>query len=521
MKSIFLLCFLSVFYTQNWVFSQNKIVPLHSFYKDNFLRLSGKKSIETFFPANEKQLHLSHLNRDSSKQYYELTDWLFKRDFVRIENDLGSLSFNPLIDINIGREKNATSRLFRNTRGIFVEGQLLDKLGFSFIFAENQARFMSYESEYFLDRGEIWIINNQYHLQNATISGGSRTKFFKGDAFDYSYSIGNIHYQLTPKIRIEVGNSQNFVGVGYRSLFLSDNASVSPSIRTSWEINSKWSYQFLFKKNYNQYRKPMNVDDPHFEFKTFGATYLTYKPTENISISLFTGGNQLRADSLIKNNLEAQMLVPLPFFQNDLLFGNTSLINGITGLNFDLGLEKMRLYGQVAVDKLDSDILIGSQAGMYLFQLFESNLMFQAEWNYVPNRFYSNSNPKLAYSQFNLPSAHPKGNNFTELFARLTYEYNRFFISSKSIYYSTFGGDNLAQIEQNSIFRQPNTSTPSYQGFTYLQEIEFGIRLNRKYNAMILAGWKGRATNFGNEKSVQHAIWFGLRTGIVNQYFDF
>jgi nucleoside-specific outer membrane channel protein Tsx len=154
-KSVLMLVFLS----SNYLLAQQNSLPLNSFFKDKFVEVSGKRSIETFFPANENQLNLNHLIRDSSVQYTDIGIWLFKKHFVSITKPEGNISISPLVDFTFGKEVFDTSRntLYRNTRGIFVEGELLNKIGFNFIFAENQSKFMQYESDYFNSRGEIRI----------------------------------------------------------------------------------------------------------------------------------------------------------------------------------------------------------------------------------------------------------------------------------------------------------------------------------------------------------------------------
>lgn len=503
--------------------AQSNLLPLHSFYKDKFVELSGKRSIETFFPASEKQLNLHQLIRDSSVQYYEFTDWFFKKHWLTVTRPEGNLAISPLVNFMYGREMSdgTSSNLFRNTRGLYVEGELGDKIGFNFTFAENQARFMGYESEYFNSRGELYIVNGEYSRQNAVIPGGGRTKPFKETAYDYAYSVGSIAYQVNQSLRIDVGNNQHFIGSGYRSLLLSDNSFSAPGIRAHWKISPKWSYQVLVRNHKNLYRKPAtNQVEWPYESKFFGATYLTYQPRENLSISLFTSGNQLRGDSLIKHPMNWQMLVPVPLMQNDLLFGNSALFNGISGLNVDFALTNTRLYGQLAVDKFRQTYLLAGQLGVQFFKIFKvKDLSAQVEMNLVPQHFYASENPKLSYSHTNLPLAHPKGNNFGEVLARINYEHKRVFFSSKSVFYTGLKNNDSIQTLAYSIFSVQENPVNLHMT-TFIQEFEVGYRINRRYNAMLSAGWKGRFLNIGNEAFSQNMFFIGLKTGIFNQYLD-
>ncbi|MDD2982162.1 MAG: hypothetical protein PHQ74_02130 [Crocinitomicaceae bacterium] len=519
-----ILKFLILVFSFSPVLAQQKSIPLNSFYKEKFIENSGGKSIETFYPANESQINLPFVIRDSTLQYYEFTEWLFKKHWLNIQKEEGTIMISPFMNIALGKETSDPnkSRLFNNTRGLYVEGSLLKKFSFNFIFAENQNRFMNYEANYFKSRGELYVGSNAYSLQNAFVPGGARTKPFKGDGFDYAYSIGSLAYQVNTKLRIELGNNQHFIGSGYRSLLLSDNSAVSPNFKVKWNFLPKWRFDVLFQKNNNLYRKPRTkaVESP-YETKLFALSYLTFKPTENFSISLFTAGNQLRGDSLIRHGVEWQMLIPIPLVQNDALFGDSKKFNGITGLNLDLALNKTRLYGQVVLDKMDKKYLVAGQLGVHFFEILKvKNLHAQVEFNYVPEHFYSDVNPKLSYSNSNIPLAHPKGNNFGEGVLRLDYEYQRFYIQSSTILYGNLGGNDSIPFSANSIFLNTSTTkiaTPN----TIVQSVELGWRVNRRYNAQFFIAWKGRAYNSAFRKESDQMILVGFKTGITNSYFDF
>lgn len=516
------ICLLSI-----GVFAQGNLLPMHSFYKNKFLKHSGKQSIETFFPANESQLNLNHFIRDSSKNYYDVTEWLFKKHWIELRKDNAYLYISPMADIRLGKEQidTSTTTLFRNTRGVWVNGGIGKKLSFQFTFAENQARFMQYEAAYFTQQGEIKVGSAGYYRENATIPGAARTKPFKVDGFDYAYSIGVIRYEISKKMSLEAGNNQLFIGTGYRSLLLSDNAIPAPHLRFKWQFAPRWDLQIVYQKNSNQYRKPStNAVEAPYESKFYAANYLTFKPVPNIALSLFTAGNQLRQDSIQVHKMEAQMWIPLPGMQNDLLFGNSSVINGISGLNIDIALDKNRIYGQFVVDKLANRFLTAGQIGAHFFDCFQvQNLHMQLELNYVPKSFYADENPKLSYNQYNIPAAHPKGNNFGEIIYLIDYELKRFTVESKSILMTNQGIGMTTQFAPNSIFTS-TVNAPDFgvnYGTTFLQEFEIGYRLNRKYNAQITLGVKIRSSEFAGEKALYQAVLVGFKTGIMNQYFDF
>ena len=509
------------------LFGQNRILLQQTYFKEKFIYCSKNKSVETFFPANENQLNLAHLNRDSVPVYTDFEEYLFKRFPIEVKKQNFKLSIAPIINYSKGRVGKLDTNywpVYRNTRGVYFEGDLLNKIGFNFTFCENQAHFQGYENEYFNQQGEKYIKSyGVYSVQNAMIPGASRTKTFKVDGYDYAFSSGNIHINFHPKFQIEIGNNQHFIGSGYRSLLLSDNSSNAPSLRFKWKINRFFNYQILYSKQLNLYRKPYTqAVESSYESKIFAASYLTFKPKESISISWFTGGNQLRGDSIMMHKLDARQLIPLPLFQNDLLLGNQSVINGITGLNIDIALKQVRVYGQLVADKFNNSWLGAGQLGFYYFDAFGvKNFQIQCEWNQVPRHFYAADRAKLAYSNYNLPSAHPKGNNFKELFLKLGYTYSRFYLNSKTNVYFTPGGDLNQQFSANSIFTLDPLQPTNNQGNTILENLEVGYRLNNLYNGTIYISYQGRSSSFNQFDKTYQCLMLGLRTAITNEYFDF
>ncbi|MES2589336.1 MAG: hypothetical protein V4622_10170 [Bacteroidota bacterium] len=505
------------------VFSQSKNIPLQTYYKTQFLKYSGKKSLETFYPVNESYLNLTDSIKDTTTFYYDFFVWFFQRNWLEKKEKYGKIEISPLVNFSYGKNTsiNDTSSLYRNTRGVFVSGEFEKKLTYSFVLCENQSRFMDYQSQYFNDRGEFYDNDSVFQKVNAVIPAGARTKPFKVNGYDYAFSYGSFAYQMNSKIRIEAGNNQHFIGSGYRSLLLSDNSIYAPYLRFLWKISPKLSYQVLYRKHKNLFRKPATLAvESAYETKLFSANYLTYKPFENFSVSLFSAGNQLRTDSITRYSFQPQMFVPLPFFNSDMLFKNR-IINGISGLNLDLGFDKMRFYGQIAIDNFNEKTLVAYQTGFYLFDLGLENLNFQAEVNVVPNQFYASENTKLAYAQYNLPLAHPKGNNFTEIYANVNYEFKRVYLNNSFLVYFTNGGTISDQIENNSIFLSQKNLATKFVGKTFVNTFEVGYRINKKYNPTVYFQYQIRAAEYDVLSKSNNYFMAGLKVNLFNQYLDF
>lgn len=509
-------------------FSQSANLPMNDFYKRNFLQNSGKEVHENLYPANETQLNLHYLIRDTSVLYSDFAVWLLQKHWVQFQTDKVSLNISPLIDFSMGddvnRSKADKAKLFRNTRGAFISGAIGQQFSFFFSFAENQARFMDYETDYFKQSGELYVKTGGYNRVNATIPGGSRTKDFKVDAFDYAYSIGMMNFQATQKLRFEFGNQGNFVGSGYRSLLLSDHTTNALGLRTIYNFNDKWSYQWLLKNHRNLYRKPKTkfVESP-YENKIYSAVYLTYKPFKNLALSVFSGANALLGDSLIRHSVQWQSLMPIPVLNTDLALKN-KIMNGVVGLNLEWAFEKWRLYGQLVTDNVAKKTTFAGQLGAYYFNAFGvKNLTLQLESNVVPKGFYADQNSKLSYSNAQIALAHPKGNNFAEILFRTQYEWKRIYAEFTGIYYHNLSKSNLGGLGSNAVITQDLNPISLEEKLyaTHYERIEVGYRFNRKYNGMVYFNFTNRSLFDGNTRSNQQFFMVGFRTSLFNQYFDF
>ena len=62
----------------------------------------------------------------------------------------------------------------------------------------------------------------------AIIPGRGIAKDFKSDAYDYPVAEAYLSYTPSKYFNFQFGNGKNFIGDGYRSLFLSDVASPYP-----------------------------------------------------------------------------------------------------------------------------------------------------------------------------------------------------------------------------------------------------------------------------------------------------
>ncbi len=508
-------CFL-VSYSIN---AQQNFISLHSFYKDQVFANKLEKSYNggSFFPVSEANYNLIPAIRDSSKQYYKFTQILFKKHLIELKGEDFFLTIDPVLNIAYGKNFSDTSdnRLFQNTRGLHVEGDLFKSFSFSTTVYENQARFNAYETAYYSSVGELYPRpDSTYLTQNAVIPGSARTKPFKGDGFDYASAVGYFTYAPFKTLRISAGNNQQFVGDGHRSVLLSDNSISAPYFRIDWRISSKFSATYLRVKHLHLLRKPTSSSaESYYEQKGYSVNYFTYHANDKISVSLFESGNWNRGDSISSRSAHPLYYNPVPFVSGLALKNNNEVVS-LVGLNLSYQIaEKHRLYGQFAINDFDRNKL-AAQFGYRGYNYFGiRDFMFQFEYNYVAEGMYEAKNRRLNNTQYNLPLAHTKGSGFQEFIVRSNYEIKRLYIDLSIAYYIT---QNYSSVAHLPIYEDFNRNSNAI----FYENLELGYRINRKMNLTIFGSWTYR-TEENSPLQGTNAINLGIRTGLINHYKDF
>lgn len=512
-------CFLVLFFLSFTLFGQQNLLPISSYYKDQLLAPRGNSYglRSSFYPRSEGEYNLASAIRDSSKQYYQLTERLFKKHLFEIKGEGYKMYISPVLNMALGKDYSDTieRRLFNNTRGFLVEVDIMDKFSFSTALYENQNRFTNYETNYYKSVGERYTSSDStYFVDNAIIPGGARTKPFKIDGFDYAYAIGNLIYAPTSYLRFMLGNNANFVGEGYRSLFLSDNSVPSIYFRADATIAKRIDYTFLRSKQFNLLRRPIySTVEAYYEAKLFSSQFLNFIISDKLSLSLFEGSYWNIGDSISSKVVHYGYYIPIPFV-GGLIVNDRNEINTLGGLQASyVPFPLVRLYGQLAISNWNSNT-IGSQIGLRYYSPFGlKEGLIQFEYNNIPKRLYTSDNSRLNYSSSNLPSAHPKGNGFQEYILRFNFTKNRIYTDLKSIVY-------LLKDYQSGNLIASNQKLATITGSIYHQQIELGYRINRKINLEMFVIYTHRnSSNIDNQKT--NALFFGIRTGLINHYNDF
>ncbi|MBI2269935.1 MAG: hypothetical protein HYU69_06190 [Bacteroidetes bacterium] len=366
-------------------------------------------------------------------------------------NDKFHFTIDPLFNFQLGRGNDGinSENLYTNTRGFMVRGDIGKNLSFESSFYENQSTFPDYISTY----ADLYKV----------IPGQGRWKKFKTNGYDYAMAAGYLSYTPNKHINVQLGHGKHFVGDGYRSLLLSDNAFNYPHLRVTTTFG-KIQYTNLyavFINLSNGHSITSLGSEPLFQKKAASFQFLNWNVHKRIQLGLFQGIIWEAADSKNRQNLDVNYFNPV-IFTNSLVYSLNNTNNVLLGSTLKLKIFKnLSIYGQYVLDGYDVKGSVfnkqGFQVGFKGHNLFTAkNLSILMEYNQVRPYTYASIDPEQSYSHYNQPLAHPLGANFREFTGILSYRYKDF-ISRAKLTYASIGTNNRFQILP--FFPQPLGST--------------------------------------------------------------
>ena len=305
-----------------------------------------------------------------------------------------------------------------------MRGRIANKIGFSTTITDNQERGPQYFQSYV----------NKYRA----VPGVGFYKGFKTNGVDYFDARGYFTFNVTKYIDVQFGHDKNFIGNGYRSLFLSDWGNSYLFLKLNTRI-WKFNYQNIFMELMPQFVKH---GDNLLDKKYQAMHHLSINVSKSVNIGVFEAITFGR-----KNNFEFQYLNPIIFLRH--VEGSVgSPDKAKAGFDFKVNVaKKFQFYGQFLLDefvlsKLKNDPSnyvnkYGYQLGVKYVDAFGiANLDLQFESNRVRPFTYSHRDSVSNYTHYNQPMAHPLGANFQEFIGILKYQpAPKWYINARAIYY--------------------------------------------------------------------------------------
>ncbi len=449
---------------------------------------------------------------------------LLNEDLIQKHTEDFGLRLNPLVHLTLGKDNLSDKTTYLNTRGFQADGRLGKKFFFYSEFLENQAYYPKYQND--------WI------LENKVVPGQGIFKALEKGGQDFYIAKGHIEYLPSKFFNLRFGYGQNFIGNGYRSLLLSDNAYNYPYLRIT---TSFWKIQYT-----NLFTQMLDVRYTNKEggyLRKYNSMHLlSLNLTKRLNISFFE--SVVYGDSSGTRGYDVNYLNPVIFYRpvEGSLGSNSG--NALLGLNLKYKLtNKVHLYSQFMLDEfLFKEIKAGNgwwankfgyQLGFKSFNTFIPNLTIQSEYNWVRPFTYSHGDVFQNYAHYNQPLAHPLGSNFKESVTWLRYRYKRI-IGELEVMYAKQGRDTSNSNWGTNVYKSYDTRTQEYdnkvgQGVstsTFYTDAKIAYLVNPKTNLRLEAGITLRRFKTDIEKGAlknetTKYVYFGLHSDIANRYFDF
>ncbi|MFT4698134.1 MAG: hypothetical protein ACI9SJ_001271 [Flavobacteriaceae bacterium] len=481
-----------------------------------------------------------NFEEENNKLAKKTTNWLGKKwwneHMVTLATKDFWMTLDPGVDLQMGKDTDADINTYNNTRMVYVQGGLGKGFSFYATIQESQGRFAGYFNRFAEsikpDGGNP-----------AIIPGRGIAKSFKSDSYDYPIATGHISYTPSKWVNFQLGHGKNFIGDGYRSLLLSDNASPYPFLKvntTFWKL--KYTNTWMSLRDV----RPEVTESGSFRTKYIANHYLSYNISKRLNIGLF--------ETVIWENdnnrgFDFNYINPIIFYRAIEFSTGSRGGNAIIGLSAKYKFtDRINAYSQLIIDEFStSDIFggegsyknkIGYQVGVKYYDAFGvKKLYLQAEYNRVRPYTYSHNSIVLNYGHNNQSMAHTLGANFSEFIAIARYQRGRIFgdvkfiIAKRGLEFNTdedalfYGGD-IYGTEDN---RPADNGNELAQGNTtdfFHAEIQVGYLINpatnlKVYGSVVFRDFQpltNTATTFDNQTT-----WFnfGIRTDLFNWYNDF
>jgi hypothetical protein len=447
---------LFIYFTLNYTiaFSQNRLVSPNSEAEDRIIGMDisnfdsyrqnrqtpefigGLRKIENFdtsfnqfqfpfFAWNNPEFSGYRKTRFISKKFINI---LFGNNFLQNPNRFyvwknghynDYFTINPIIDGAFGPAKFGFEQNLLNGRGVEILGQMGNDLAFYSRAMDYQALFPKYILDY-----SNFKRNNLPGIGMATINFLGYTDYFNAvgymDAkiFERRDENDKIRYN----IRATFGYDQQQIGIGYRSLILSDFAPPSLFLSVKYKLGP-FEYQNLFK----ELIKDMSIDSSRTFNKKYLAIHRGTLKFEKIGLEL--GFSEMIVQTRPNNGFDLNYLNPIIFYRSvERDLGSPD--NAMVAFDARFNRKKFSCYGQFVIDEFNTrDIFtnpnsaynkFGSQIGLYyqIGRKYWNSGYMNFEYNQVRPYMYSHYSGNH-YTNRLQSLAHPLESNFREFVYRL------------------------------------------------------------------------------------------------------
>ncbi|GGF79518.1 protein involved in gliding motility RemB [Wenyingzhuangia marina] len=475
---------------------------------------------------------------------------LWNEHLVAVRGNDYWFNLDILLDVDAGVDNTDVGTTINNTRILKIEGQLGSKFSYSASAFESQTEYTQFIYDY--------IKINQPEDASGLVPGRGKAKGFGAYGMDYGISTGYVSYTPSKFFNVQFGHGQNFIGDGYRSLFLSDVSAPSTYARITTTVGKvQYTNMYMWLKDFNYSIDDASAGMNYGHKRKYGTLHhLSWNVTPKFNLGIFEG--------IITDNAggsgayPAEYLNPIIFYKNLEFANGEDSGNGIVGMDMKYRLgENNIFYGQFLLDDFKAAEFFkpqnrywanknAIQIGAKFFDAFKvKGLQLQAEYNKVTRFTYSHEQ-QHNYAHFGQPLAHLWGANFWETVFIARYHKNRWGAHAKVVYGKkgfdidgdsiSYGGNIFVLATErngdyNQKFLQGNVAT------TLNVDMEVSYLINPSNNFKLFAGALIR--NFKSDSpitrigivpestgytfNVENTQWFvvGVKADLFNNYRDY
>lgn len=477
------------------------------------------------------------LEKENKALFYKKESWFgrkfFNENTVQIQGEDYWFTFDIAADLQVGRDFEESFTTYNNTRAGIFQGGLGDRLNFFTVIYESQGKFAGYFNDLAEDLGR----RNSGQVSIPTRGIGEPYR----DGFDYPVVEGYLSYNATDFLDIQFGRGNNFIGDGYRSLFMSDNASPNAYVK----VNTSF-WKFKYTNTWSSLKNPNTLTDGGAFLTKYMAThYLSYNVNKRLNIGLF---ESVLFESEPNRGFDWNFVNPILFYNMVEYSSGSRSGKSLIGLSYKYKwTDQINSYGQLLIDEFSVDDVtagnkswknkFGFQMGVKYADAFKvNNLFLQLEYNQVRPYTYSHNTLNLHYTNDNQSMAHLWGANFREVLFITRYKKDRFYGHAKFIFgergFETnensdpFYGTNLLGDERLRIADEGINIGQGNRGNSYYGELEAGFIVNPTTNLKVYLNLIHRKLNVSENTALnfdRNTTWvnLGFRTDIFNWYYDY
>jgi hypothetical protein len=422
---------------------------------------------------------------------------LLDESFVKYDTAGVQIYADPLFDFAVSREINTDENYTTNTRGIKVWGSIKENLFFETTVYENQATFLPYLYERF--------------KATNTVAGQGRARPLNS-GFDYGLASGKIAWVASKRFILSVGTDKMFIGNGYRSLLLTDNAFNYPYALYTLSLGKfRYTQSLLVLMGDSIPKTSFGV----WERKLSSMHILSFLASQDIQLSIFENTIYYYPNKRTNIDFAWESINPI-------IFVNTASQNEKSSSMLALDLKvnifnTLTCYGQLAASNIKDEGFkaanTGWQGGAKYYNAFTlKNLVLQFEYNQAGNDFGQKQDTVLNFTHHMQPLTHAWGNNFSENIIIGSYRYKRIFINAQ-YNWGSYGVKNPGKKEIKVL--------PGQSAYNDLKYLTFSVSyvLNSYTNRRLELGVMKREASYKNRSEL--LFYFTFKTNLINKYYDF